>query len=200
MGKFNITIIVVLFLSALVLWILDVTNFIVKIKLTLLGSSNSSIADKYARAKKVVFVRQAAIDVIYSYMLIPVIGNIPGVETKRASSFAFLVYSYSTSVIVGLYPTIIVVLAHSQHAVLKTEADTQLPTITWRVAELPTETQLLQSRIDLVKEGTRRDDIEIDLTALGEEGTPEPLHKISHPPAATPQEMLETQTLERQPL
>lgn len=65
------------------------------------------------------------------FFLVQVIGNIPGVEAKNASSFAFLVYSYSTSVIVGLYPTIVVVLAHSQHAILDTAA-TQVST--WHVA------------------------------------------------------------------
>ncbi|KAG6915371.1 hypothetical protein DXG01_011800 [Tephrocybe rancida] len=66
------------------------------------------------------------------FFLVQVIGNIPGVEAKNASSFAFLVYSYSTSVIVGLYPTIVVVLAHSQHAVLDTAAASQVST--WRAA------------------------------------------------------------------
>ncbi|KAG6916818.1 hypothetical protein DXG01_005200 [Tephrocybe rancida] len=49
-----------------------------------------------------------------------VIGNIPGVESNPRLSFAFFVYSFSTSVVVGIYPTVVIILAHSDHAVLDT--------------------------------------------------------------------------------
>ncbi|KAG6865418.1 hypothetical protein C0991_002808 [Blastosporella zonata] len=288
-----------MFLSAVVLWVLDVTNFIIEAKMTLLDSPNTPIDVKYGAAKKVVFNHLVATDLLYAYMcnlgdaviiwrvyafwgrgtqkwvlivpwtllagsivssllltycgarlgadivdgsfqkplfckgvqtasysmgfatttvatllitiktweyrrtirpivlkeensnktrvekvmtlliesgilylfffLVQVIGNIPGVEAKNASSFAFLVYSYSTSVIVGLYPTIVVVLAHSQHAVLDTAAASQVST--WNVAgsaggSVQSGSWLSQGR------GTRReDDIEVNLDSLTDRGT-----------------------------
>ncbi|KAJ7500283.1 hypothetical protein B0H11DRAFT_2380371 [Mycena galericulata] len=40
------------------------------------------------------------------------------VDNNAGVSFAFQLYQYCSSVIVGMYPTIIVVLAHSKHAVI----------------------------------------------------------------------------------
>lgn len=56
----------------------------------------------------------------FLFFLVEVIGNIPGVETNPSMRFAFLVYSFSTSVVVGIYPTAIIILAHSENAVLDT--------------------------------------------------------------------------------
>lgn len=54
----------------------------------------------------------------FLFFLVEVIGNIPGVETNPSMRFAFLVYSFSTSVVVGIYPTALIILAHSEIAVL----------------------------------------------------------------------------------
>jgi len=95
------------------------------------------------------------------FFLVQVIGNIPGVEAKNASSFAFLVYSYSTSVIVGLYPTIIVVLAHSQHAVLDAAA-TQVST--WQVARSASDATGGLWATSQGRDTTVADDIEINIS------------------------------------
>ncbi|KAG6826802.1 hypothetical protein H0H92_014361 [Tricholoma furcatifolium] len=67
----------------------------------------------------------------FLFFLVQVIGNIPGVESHPRLSFAFYVYSFSTSVVVGIYPTAVIILAHSDNAVLDTAvASTLTPSTT----------------------------------------------------------------------
>ncbi|KAJ6524520.1 hypothetical protein B0H19DRAFT_1276479 [Mycena capillaripes] len=58
----------------------------------------------------------------FLFFAIQVVGDIPRVhdwaETQAGVSFAFSMYSYCSSVIVGIYPTAVVVLAHLQTSVL----------------------------------------------------------------------------------
>ncbi|KAG6865314.1 hypothetical protein C0991_003618 [Blastosporella zonata] len=64
--------------------------------------------------------------IYFIFFLVIVIGNIPNVENNPGISFAFFVYSYSTSVVVGLYPTVITLIANSDSAVLDTAISTTL--------------------------------------------------------------------------
>ncbi|KAJ6627836.1 hypothetical protein B0H10DRAFT_311242 [Mycena sp. CBHHK59/15] len=54
----------------------------------------------------------------FLFFAIQVVGDVPRVHdwvaTQAGVSFAFVMYSYCSSCIVGMYPTIIVVIAHSQ--------------------------------------------------------------------------------------
>ncbi|KAJ7445877.1 hypothetical protein FB451DRAFT_1567994 [Mycena latifolia] len=58
----------------------------------------------------------------FIFFTIQVIEDVPQVhawiESHDGLSFAIMMYSYCSSVIVGIYPTIVVVLAHSKHAVI----------------------------------------------------------------------------------
>jgi len=66
----------------------------------------------------------------FLFFLVQVIGNIPGVETNPSMRFAFLIYSFSTSVVVGIYPTALIILAHSENAVLDTAVASTLASST----------------------------------------------------------------------
>ncbi|KAG6908779.1 hypothetical protein DXG01_003308 [Tephrocybe rancida] len=62
-----------------------------------------------------------------------VINNIPamsaGISAREDLSFADLVFTFSTSIVVGCYPTLIVILAHSKRTVLDAGGSTTLPTL-----------------------------------------------------------------------
>ncbi|KAF5379131.1 hypothetical protein D9615_005857 [Tricholomella constricta] len=126
---------------------------------------NSTNANGVSRVEKVMTLLVESGVLYLLFFLVQVIGNIPGVEAKNASSFAFLVYSYSTSVIVGLYPTIIVVLAHSQHAVLDTAAATQIST--WHAAGPALESTTGSWASSQGSRSTKApDDIELNISSL----------------------------------
>ncbi|KAG6865315.1 hypothetical protein C0991_003619 [Blastosporella zonata] len=72
------------------------------------------------RAERVMILLIESGVLYFLFFLVQVIGNIPGVESNPNLSFAFFVYSFSTSVVVGIYPTVVIILAHSEHAVLDT--------------------------------------------------------------------------------
>ncbi|KAJ7814299.1 hypothetical protein B0H13DRAFT_1664850, partial [Mycena leptocephala] len=58
----------------------------------------------------------------FLFFAIQVVEDIPQVhswiETQTGVSFAFMMYAYCSSVIVGIYPTILIVLAHSKRGVI----------------------------------------------------------------------------------
>ncbi|KAG6825241.1 hypothetical protein H0H92_004304 [Tricholoma furcatifolium] len=82
------------------------------------------------------------------FKLAQVIGNIPsvssGISTRADLGFADLVFSYSTSIIVGWYPTLVVIIAHSQHTVMDSSI---LSTISTMHATIP-EIYLTKTRLD----------------------------------------------------
>ncbi|KAK7039490.1 hypothetical protein R3P38DRAFT_3467504 [Favolaschia claudopus] len=65
----------------------------------------------------------------FLFFAIQVVGVIPRVHnwvsTKPGVSFAFTMFSYASSIIVGIYPTAVVVLAHLQTSVLDDAANTE---------------------------------------------------------------------------
>ncbi|KAJ7033701.1 hypothetical protein C8F04DRAFT_1103865 [Mycena alexandri] len=67
----------------------------------------------------------------FLFFAVQFVGAIPRVhnwiETKTGVSFAFTMYSYCSSVLVGLYPTTIVVLAHMKSGILDDAAATGIP-------------------------------------------------------------------------
>jgi len=77
----------------------------------------------------------------FLFFLYQVIGNIPvvssGIFAREDLGFADLVFSFSTSIFVGWYPTLIIILAHSDRAVLDTVAAS-----TWHAAAGQTSTTL----------------------------------------------------------
>ncbi|KAJ7259130.1 hypothetical protein B0H12DRAFT_1070062 [Mycena haematopus] len=58
----------------------------------------------------------------FLFFLIQVLGIVPSVnnliDSNATLSFLFKMFSYCTSVIVGMYPTLVIVLAHSKYAIL----------------------------------------------------------------------------------
>ncbi|KAF8138072.1 hypothetical protein K438DRAFT_1996396 [Mycena galopus ATCC 62051] len=76
--------------------------------------------------------------VYFLFFAIQVVGVIPRVHnwvlTKPGVSFAYTMFSYCSSVIVGIYPTVIVILAHLQTSVLDDAALSRV-TSTLRMAQ-----------------------------------------------------------------
>ncbi|KAK7044676.1 hypothetical protein R3P38DRAFT_173962 [Favolaschia claudopus] len=74
----------------------------------------------------------------FLFFAIQVVGVIPRVHnwvsTKPGVSFAFTMFSYVSSIIVGIYPTAVVVLAHLQTSVLDDAANSEV-TSTLRIGE-----------------------------------------------------------------
>ncbi|KAJ7152264.1 hypothetical protein C8R43DRAFT_1127339 [Mycena crocata] len=75
----------------------------------------------------------------FLFFAVEVAGVVPRVHdwvvTQPGVAFVFAMYSYSSSVIVGIYPTIVVVLAYSHRGVLDEAASTVGPTSTLRLAQ-----------------------------------------------------------------
>ncbi|KAG6837745.1 hypothetical protein H0H93_001671 [Arthromyces matolae] len=94
----------VMYIMALIMWSFDVTDMAREIVVTLINNPDSPMSDKYAIAVKNTFDFVAAEDVLYAFMLVQVIGNVPGVEANPRLSFAMFVYSFSTSVVVVSVP------------------------------------------------------------------------------------------------
>ncbi|KAG6839294.1 hypothetical protein C0991_004086, partial [Blastosporella zonata] len=65
--------------------------------------------------------------------LAQVIDNTPavsaGMSAREDLSFADLIFTFSTSVVVGCYPTLIIILAHSKRTVLDAAGSLSLPTM-----------------------------------------------------------------------
>lgn len=61
--------ILTMFALALVLWTLDLSNFIVEAKITLVEDSDETIDDKYGRALAFIFRLVSAQDALYAYMV-----------------------------------------------------------------------------------------------------------------------------------
>jgi len=70
------------------------------------------------------------------FFLIQVLGNDPviggAIDASYGWSLAFMIYSFSSSIIVGMYPTIIIILAHSTRAVLDNAAASNISS--WQAA------------------------------------------------------------------
>ncbi|GJF00164.1 hypothetical protein PsYK624_164430 [Phanerochaete sordida] len=54
------------------------------------------------------------------------------IELNVRSTFAFTIYQYISSSIVGLYPTIVVLLVHSKHSILKSQAETSRTAVVFK--------------------------------------------------------------------
>ncbi|KAG6916819.1 hypothetical protein DXG01_005201 [Tephrocybe rancida] len=80
----------------------------------LVNASNSVPGSMTLKVEKVLLLLVESGILYFLFFLIIVIGNIPGIEDNTGFSFAFFIYSYSTSVVVGLYPTAVIILTHSQ--------------------------------------------------------------------------------------
>ncbi|GLB43408.1 hypothetical protein LshimejAT787_1303090 [Lyophyllum shimeji] len=78
----------------------------------------------------------------FLFFLAQVIGNTPrvsaAVQERADLTFSYLVFSYCSSVIVGMYPTLIIVLANSRRAVLDDAFSTSMST--WRATAPAAET------------------------------------------------------------
>ncbi|KAJ6595812.1 hypothetical protein DFH09DRAFT_1305591 [Mycena vulgaris] len=75
----------------------------------------------------------------FLFFAVQAVADIPRVHNwvrkQPGVSFAFVMYSYSSSVIVGIYPTLVIVLAHSHRGVLDAAAaSTSVSASTLRVA------------------------------------------------------------------
>ncbi|KAH0579894.1 hypothetical protein H2248_002719 [Termitomyces sp. 'cryptogamus'] len=70
----------------------------------------------------------------FLFFLTIVIGNTSPIQNNSRLSFAFFVYTYSTSVVVGLYPTLVIFLSHYQfsthHGSLRRNVQTRKATHT----------------------------------------------------------------------
>ncbi|KAJ7717247.1 hypothetical protein DFH07DRAFT_1068245 [Mycena maculata] len=88
------------------------------------------------------------------------------IDTQTGVSFAFTLYQYCSSVIVGMYPTIIVVLAHSKRAVLDQSASVSSGSAPSRLARLNMSNQTSSTNTwptSTFQIGTKRaDEIELD--------------------------------------
>ncbi|KAJ6467446.1 hypothetical protein C8R45DRAFT_1079324 [Mycena sanguinolenta] len=88
------------------------------------GSSNGKSSTKKQRSQVerilILFVESGFF--YFLFFLIQVIGDIPIVEDTINSSttltILMMMFDYSSSTFVGIYPTMIVILAHSKHAVM----------------------------------------------------------------------------------
>ncbi|KAJ7600598.1 hypothetical protein C8J56DRAFT_1038236 [Mycena floridula] len=104
------------------------------------------------------------------FFVIQVIGTIPSIQawiaTQSGVSFAINMFSWCTSVFVGIYPTAVVVLAHSRYAILDsaasansdccfTDAAPQAMMTTWTMSSQGS------THIDLDSSSGRRDDCEL---------------------------------------
>lgn len=97
-----------------------------------------SIKPRLSRAGGVTQVEKILILLVESgflyflFFLAQVIGNTPRVSAavlaREDLTFSYLVYSFSTSIIVGMYPTLIIVLANSRRAVLDEAVTTAVST------------------------------------------------------------------------
>ncbi|KAJ7767667.1 hypothetical protein B0H16DRAFT_1520340, partial [Mycena metata] len=88
------------------------------------GSSSASISTKKQRSQveRILIVLVESGFFYFLFFLIQVIGDIPIVEDTINSSttltILMMMFDYSSSTFVGVYPTMIVILAHSKHAVM----------------------------------------------------------------------------------
>jgi len=88
------------------------------------GSSSASISTKKQRSQveRILIVLVESGFFYFLFFLIQVIGDIPIVEDTINSSttltILMMMFDYSSSTFVGIYPTMIVILAHSKHAVM----------------------------------------------------------------------------------
>ncbi|KAK7001555.1 hypothetical protein R3P38DRAFT_2558902 [Favolaschia claudopus] len=86
------------------------------------STSNGTSKARRRRGERVLILLVESGFLYFLFFLIQVIEDIPRVHdwvvTQPGVSFAFQMYSYCSSIMVGIYPTLVVVLAHSKHAVI----------------------------------------------------------------------------------
>ncbi|KAG6829233.1 hypothetical protein H0H92_005235 [Tricholoma furcatifolium] len=77
------------------------------------AATSSSGGSRTHMVERVLMVLVESGFIYFIFFLIIAIFNTPGIESNAGLSFAFFVYSYCTSVVVGLYPTIVILLTTS---------------------------------------------------------------------------------------
>ncbi|KAJ7185599.1 hypothetical protein C8R46DRAFT_1061163 [Mycena filopes] len=121
----------------------------------------------------------------FLFFAVQVVGAAPRVhdwvETKPRVSFAFTMYSYCSSVLVGIYPTAIVVLAHMQSGILDDAAATGAASTLRMVA--PTHSSS-SGTWPTLQFGSKRTENEIELNPGRHSST----HDDASTPSAKPEE------------
>ncbi|KAI0643444.1 hypothetical protein C8Q79DRAFT_1012723 [Trametes meyenii] len=81
------------------------------------------------RSQKVMLLLIESGILYFLFFLVQVILTVKPVHASVAKhpnvGFGLTIWDFNTSVIVGMYPTLIVILAHSKHSILHTEADAE---------------------------------------------------------------------------
>ncbi|KAI0773066.1 hypothetical protein BD413DRAFT_656267 [Trametes elegans] len=83
---------------------------------------------RLTRAQKIMVMLVESGILYMLFFLVQVVGSLASVNDSinkhPTIAFGFTIYDFMTSCIVGMYPTVVVILVHSKHSVLRSEAET----------------------------------------------------------------------------